>query len=453
MKPTIPVPRPLKRIRLDNDSEVQEVSSNPESSSSTSKANGVHVKRERSTSPLPTSRRLVTSGVKRYAPLPPNCLPTCPEYKRNRREWMGLCLRELQVLNLKTERKLIRDDGLIIDWSSPIPLWSDTLKPESLDLAATITLAHQTNAQRPHPRVRRDSPSKSRPLTTDSTPERPSSSLWPNGNASGGSPTKRKLPVPPRLSSMRRAITSQFASPSTSSSSPAPCKLYRLKQPSPSPPSDDEVAIIEGPLPSRPRSCDPVPGLPITTPAPTSKSIARNSRDHKSPPISELLPAVSTKPPNEVRDQSIPEYESSAVEEEISDMTMNYIRRYVQTYETDRAGLASAYSRNASFSYRVHKIDSSSGDTPPTIRQFSTQASSSGRKCARLDITTTLLTLPPLHSIPSPSPVVAQISYDILYLGANLGMFVRKEADPEEAAVEGVWPLVATAHQILVFES
>lgn len=98
------------------------------------------------------------------------------------------------------------------------------------------------------------------------------------------------------------------------------------------------------------------------------------------------------------------------------------------------------------------------------------RSTASGPKRSRLDIVTTLLTLPCLHSN-AQSLAIAQIEYDILYLGAELGMFVvcrmristktvvhnfilqRKEVDVEDAAIEGVWPLTATAHQILVFQT
>lgn len=94
----------------------------------------------------------------------------------------------------------------------------------------------------------------------------------------------------------------------------------------------------------------------------------------------------------------------------------------------------------------------------------------SGTKQARLDIVTTLLTLPCLHSN-AQSPGTAHVEYDIFFLGGELGMIVvsrvvlsiktvvhnfilqRKEVDVEDAATEGVWPLVATAHQILVFQT
>lgn len=83
---------------------------------------------------------------------------------------------------------------------------------------------------------------------------------------------------------------------------------------------------------------------------------------------------------------------------------------------------------------------------------------------------TTLLTLPRLHSN-AQSLRIAQIQYDMFYLGAELGMFVvcrvvdatrtivhnfilqRKEVGMEDAEIEAVWPLTATAHQILVFQT
>ena len=59
----------------------------------------------------------------------------------------------------------------------------------------------------------------------------------------------------------------------------------------------------------------------------------------------------------------------------------------------------------------------------------------------------------------------------MFYLGVELGMIIvcrvaistkmvvhsfilqRKGVDVEDAAIEGVWPLTATAHQILVFQT
>ncbi|KAF8842092.1 hypothetical protein BDN67DRAFT_966262 [Paxillus ammoniavirescens] len=442
MNPTIPIPRPGKRARpTDQVDRTSPCSARP---------NDLQVKRECSSPP--TGKRLVTSGVKRFAPLPRDCLPSCPQYKQNRQEWASRCVREIEALNLKAERKLIRDDGLIIDWTSHVAVWSDTLRPETLDLAATIMLAHQTNAQRSRPRVRRDSPSQPPSVTFAST-------LRSTSTTVDISSTKSKLPVPPRLSTMRRAAASQLV--------PSPSSSAGLSEPGTSSPQKSP----EGPLPGHHHhdQMSGLPALPMSTPAPKSDF---NAQEYKLSPASNIFPVVHlAKISNEVRDRSMAQCGPSAAEEEMSEMTENYLRRYVQTYEVDRASLASAYSRNASFAYRVHELAHTPGEDTPTIQQNSHKASTSGPKRTRLEIAMTLLTLPPLHSMDSSSPVLAQINYDIFYLGAEIGMFVtcrgmlrdktvvhsfilqRKEADVEEAAVEGIWPLVATAHQILVFVS
>ncbi|KIK98689.1 hypothetical protein PAXRUDRAFT_31016 [Paxillus rubicundulus Ve08.2h10] len=445
MDPTIPIPQPGKRVRPTDQVDGTSPSS-PQPNGSR-----VLVKRERSSPP--TGRRLVTSGVKRFFPLPRDCLPSCPQYKQNRQEWASRCIKELEALNLKAERKLIRDDGLIIDWTSHVSVWSDTLRPETLDLAATITLAHQTNAQRSRPRARRDSPSKPQPITATST-------LLPTPITVDTPSTKRKVPVPPRLSSMRRAAASQLV-PSSSSSA-------GLTEPGASSPQKSS----KGALPCHRDRMTSLPVLPMTTPLKSDSAAQDNAQEYKLSPASNILPvAHPTNIPNEVRSQSMVQCESSAAEEEMSEMTENYLRQYIQTYEVDRASLASAYSRNASFAYRVHEIVHAPGEGMPTIQPTSQKAFTSGPKRTRLEITMTLLTLPPLHSMDCSSPVLAQINYDIFYPGAEIGMFVichgmlrdktfvhnfilqRKESDAEEAAVEGIWPLVATAHQILVFQS
>jgi len=154
----------------------------------------------------------------------------------------------------------------------------------------------------------------------------------------------------------------------------------------------------------------------------------------------------------------------------MSEMTLDYLRRYVQTYESDRASLASAYASNASFAYRVHHVIQNISERSSSVWAASPNCFSSGNKRTRLDIATTLLASPSLH-VNAQSSSVAQIEYDMFYLGATLGMFLvcrvvdstktvvhnfilqRKEADVEDAAIEGVWPLTATAHQILVFQT
>lgn len=360
--------------------------------------NGAKVKREQSPTPPPPQRKLVMSGTKRFAPFPSSCLPPDPVYKQHRRTWAKKCQSEIQALKLQIEKLLIRDDGVIVDWKSLVPVWSDTLRPAEPDLAATITLAHQANAQQ-------------RNASLHHAPEAPSQSavsLPVIGVDDDGiltmSPSTQKLPIPPRP---RRNVVS----PSVSSSPAGGSKPQA--PPKPDPPSADV------PAPSR--------------------------------PLNDFTTIVIA--PDE--------------EDKMSKMTMEYLGRYFQTFDSDRASLASAYSSNACFSYREVKCFSPGSPhlQPPLPPPDSI-------KRTRLDITATLLSLPPLQLLPLTG--TADIGYDIMWLGSPVGMFAvcggvhhghaskrpvthsfllrQKEAYEEDARTDGVWPLVAVAHQMMVFD-
>lgn len=359
--------------------------------------NGAKVKREQSPTPPPPQPKLVMSGTKRFAPFPSSCLPSDPAYKQHRRTWAKKCQSEIEALKLQTEKLLIRDDGVIVDWKSSVPVWSDTLRPPELDLAATITLAHQANAQQ-------------RNTSLHHTVEAPSQSavslpvIGVDDDIPVVPPPTQKLPVPPRP---RRNVAS-----SSVSSSPAGGPKSQ-GPPKPDPPSADV------PAPSR--------------------------------PLDDFTTIVIA--PDE--------------EEKISKMTMEYLERYFQTFDSDRASLASAYSSNACFSYREVKCFS-----PGSPHLQPPLPPSDSIKRTRLDITATLLSLPSLQLLPLTG--AADIKYDIMWLGSPVGMFAicggvrhghaskqpvthsfllrQKEAYEEDARADGVWPLVAVAHQMMVFD-
>ena len=68
------------------------------------------VKKERSLSPELSSidRQPVTAGTKRYAPLPPECMKSQPNYKAARSAWAKKVQEELKRLGLKVVRTFIR---------------------------------------------------------------------------------------------------------------------------------------------------------------------------------------------------------------------------------------------------------------------------------------------------------------------------------------------------------
>ncbi|KAH7913194.1 hypothetical protein BJ138DRAFT_1146561 [Hygrophoropsis aurantiaca] len=458
-------PRPSKRLKLDGKEPSSLYADRPDQN----QRNETTVKQEIDSSPthLSTSRRLITSGTKRYAPYPPNCLKSCPEYKMNRSIWAKGHRKDLERLNLQKERILFRDDGLIIDWKSSVPVWSDTLEPDTSDLAATISQVHLANhhlgrQQQAQSSSRRTSPSPSNRSDT------PSAYLRKGSN----------LPIPPRPLSARQSVVSRspaWPAP-TSSASPSPHFPLDLSR---------SRSEIDHTLPS--------PGVIRVSEAAASNlgSASPITFQHELSPIrTGIHPntsnTVATPPPNDVSllkstlsnlpippvsalRESINHHSEVSAEQEMATMTENYLRQYIQTFDFDRASLASAYSRGAMFSYRVHN----SLDVTGNVNRPSTP-SPENIKRNRLDITTTLLSLTS-HKF-TPSSHSTHLKYDMMYLGEGLGMFVvcrgplvdsadeqrqwmthsfvlRKKADDEEdRSAEGVWPLVALSHQITIFE-
>ncbi|KAI6039776.1 hypothetical protein EDC04DRAFT_1611997 [Pisolithus marmoratus] len=364
------------------------------------------IKSEPSSPPPPVARLLVTSGVKRFYPLPQNCHISCPQYKQNRKEWAASCIKELEALDLKVERTMIRDDGLVIDWSSPVPVWADTLKPNTCDLASVIVQTYEAN-DRARPPSRRHSSSRSQlprsPATLHSSDalrdvshvsSSLSSKLLPSASTPGStetrinhSPTREKLPVPPRLSSIHRTLSPQTSGQSSS----LPTKSTPTHSPSRRPRSPTRSVDVDS-LPSKCKR-SPVPVLSSSTTDPGPSTVpdgVQTSRHHHT--LQEPQQSV------------VPAGYASSTDQEVSEMTLDYIRRYVQTYEADRASLASAYSRLATFAYRKHKQTSGLPQTVASISQASVgDISCSALKRGRLDVITELVALPSLHCAIPPS--------------------------------------------------
>ncbi|KAH9893261.1 hypothetical protein C8Q73DRAFT_791134 [Cubamyces lactineus] len=93
------------------------------------------IKRECSASPALDADvpHLVTEGCVRIAPLPPECKAGRAGYQNARREWTTREAKKLRELGLKPTRVFIREDGMVIDWRSDIPVMSDTLRPPSAE--------------------------------------------------------------------------------------------------------------------------------------------------------------------------------------------------------------------------------------------------------------------------------------------------------------------------------
>ncbi|KAF8877911.1 hypothetical protein BD779DRAFT_1556274 [Infundibulicybe gibba] len=74
-------------------------------------------------------RRLIRESCS-FFPLPANCKKTHNDYQMNRKLFYKRELRKLIAHGLEKTRAFIREDGMVIEWKSPVPVWSDTLEPE-----------------------------------------------------------------------------------------------------------------------------------------------------------------------------------------------------------------------------------------------------------------------------------------------------------------------------------
>ncbi|KAF7985679.1 hypothetical protein HWV62_2231 [Athelia sp. TMB] len=94
-----------------------------------SQSTGKRIKQEEPDSPPPLpQRRLITSGSQRYSIIPPECRKAQPGFKKAREAWSRREAEALKILGLKPVRTFIREDGLVIDWTSVVPVWNDTLE-------------------------------------------------------------------------------------------------------------------------------------------------------------------------------------------------------------------------------------------------------------------------------------------------------------------------------------
>lgn len=102
--------------------------------------------------PIPQSSR-ITTGTHRVYPLPQNCVKAAsnPDFSRHRIRWSKTEIEGFKTeirsrfrswlkthpdhpeVKFRIDRWMVREDGLIIDWTCSCPLWSDTLRPATPD--------------------------------------------------------------------------------------------------------------------------------------------------------------------------------------------------------------------------------------------------------------------------------------------------------------------------------
>ncbi|KAG7093358.1 hypothetical protein E1B28_007040 [Marasmius oreades] len=97
----------------------------------------VIIKRERSPSPLPSPPRLKLTSRAEWFPLPDNCQKSHYKWVDNRMALFQCEAAKFTRRRFKITKQLWRPDGLVIEWTSPCSVWSDTLEPTSPGAAPT----------------------------------------------------------------------------------------------------------------------------------------------------------------------------------------------------------------------------------------------------------------------------------------------------------------------------
>ncbi|KAG6887942.1 hypothetical protein C0995_011456 [Termitomyces sp. Mi166 len=319
---------------------------------------------DRSPSPILPTRKLITHACAFY-PLPENCRKT-----NANAEWMkhrhALIARERAVLRergLRAMNVLFRDDGMVVEWTSPVPVWSDTLLPEPEPESPNSGLTDKYRSLRPRP-LPKPAPKRRR---EESEEESDDSSTPSNGAGAPTSPIR--LPLPEHR--MRAADQDVSHSPS----------------PPPPPPAKDKgkaKEVITPPPRPRPR--------PLPKPLPRSR------------PRAEALDPFDV----DVAMHDAPHAHEWTPEEmdQVEPMALDFLDRYIKAFDTSLTALTSAYAPHALFSYRF-------SPSSPSSSPFSLSSSPT---------TPTLHTLAPLASfkfLPSRATSrTVQFHYDVAPLDA-----------------------------------
>ncbi|KAI0924979.1 hypothetical protein AcW2_005695 [Taiwanofungus camphoratus] len=168
---------------------------------------------------------------------------------------------------------------------------------------------------------------------------------------------------------------------------------------------------------------------------------------------------------------SVSHISSEAEREEMETAALEYLRKYFQTFDSDRSALASAYCRAATFSIQ-------NWDWPSTPAMLGRCSPVTSLKQGRLKIMASLLSLHDDQKFCKEGGTT--VEYDTIYLGNTVGVLLicythhsevttekneskvgewacdqrfllrSKEWDEEDRLSEGLWPFIAVSHQMTI---
>ncbi|KAI0358302.1 hypothetical protein OH77DRAFT_1421624 [Trametes cingulata] len=423
------------------------------------------VKRERSPSPMiddASAPRLVTEGCVRIAPLPPECRTTRPGYKAARQAWTGREVKKLRELGLQPTRVFVREDGMVIDWKSNIPVMSDTLRPPPPDTSQVEPTGTGVEPARPAKKAKRTDASTSQITSTTEVEDArtvdygEAHALSPQSDQPGAA-TERVIPTPGQTIWKRilppprpRPLNNRNAGRSLpTTSNPAPVQLPPVVvQPSTPSIAADETASVTSVHPdveiidltkdeddngtayreerheARPPLAPPPPDvvMPSAPASSTPKAVPHPRRPTLSQPAPPaIISSQSVQVPGRDRGSTpsgaaayAPEVEVTVNLDELQAAAVEFLQRYLRAFLQDRSTLASAYSRAASFS--VQTLPSPSHDSSPASTRAVPPPPT--YHSGRIEIIAALLDLPDnetLCAVPDANGVQPMVQWDFLH--------------------------------------
>ncbi|KAI0642371.1 hypothetical protein C8Q79DRAFT_1013653 [Trametes meyenii] len=418
------------------------------------------VKRERSPSPalVDTGPRLITDGCVRFAPLPPECRNGRPGYKAARQNWIAREVQKLHARGLRPTRTFVRDDGLVIDWKSKVPVMSDTLRPPTTtddpkgisdSTSGPVYPAKKAKAQ--HDSATGNSSTEKDPrhsLQTVLTELRDDAPYFPHARPASphevipapGETIWRRISPPPRnslfttdaeqMQSQRRIEASEphpqtilLSKPTAAPSGTAPGGaidyssnvdiIDLIKVEDPDLVFDDALPTVETSV--LPSHAPPIPPPSLDTEAPRPP-LPRRRRP--SAPKGTPLPRVSSIPSENsglfaehsstqavAQVPSTPNYSKPPLHIEVDTVqasALEFLRRFLTTFAEDRSALAGAYSRVATFSFTC--------PAPNTVSDA--VCSPAAHHCGRFGVVSALLDLPEDETL---GGTAQEVNWDFLY--------------------------------------
>ncbi|KAI0630742.1 hypothetical protein C8Q77DRAFT_1134959 [Trametes polyzona] len=481
------------------------------------------VKRERSPTPAidddtNTAPRLVTEGCVRITPLPPECRSARPGYQAARKAWTAREAKKLRDLGVQPTRIFVRDDGMVIDWQSQVPVLPDTLRPPAAAVApADIIVVDDASPP----------PTKKQKLQQDD-PRAGSGTRDDNMRDVDGcsSPGESCPPDTVQLENMIPApgqtIWRKVFPPSHSHRSEEPYSTRRssathVREACPSPDVVPAASDVDPPATfNAGPEADVIdltedydqPGVDIIdlTEDQVDPELRRDSPERRdvarsrAPNTSHSQTAEESTRPGRGSSSTTDDTRTTANLGKAEASALSFLKRYLSEYAADRAALASAYSRAATFSTQTVPRHY---DPPPPVPDSTVRIPPPPEHHrSRLDIVAALLDLPAGDVFAAPAASRNSVEWDVVWAeeagdvilmcygttsrcpaaapapqgkgkgkgrekgkGKGKGRapagggvygtceqrFVlrRREWDEEDRSTPGVWPLVAVAHQML----